>query len=69
MTNQIPLPTNKTNKEKYRFSQYNVGDSEFYPEAATKVNAAACMFVKRNQPEWKFRTSVQPQGVRVWRVR
>ena len=69
MTNQIPSPTHKTNKEKYKFSQYNVGDSEFYQAAATKVSAAVCMFVKRNKPNWKFRTSVEPAGVRVWRVK
>lgn len=48
---------------KYPWPRLAVGDTfRVYDSNITTVMSAASQFVKRNQPDWKFKGKTQPDG-------
>jgi hypothetical protein len=75
LTTAVPYPGEKR-KAKYPFEVMKVGES-FFVECPEKergktqqnLSAAANYFIKSQQPEWRFKTSVKEKGgVRIWRM-
>lgn len=61
----VPAPPS-TRRNKYPFSQMEVGDSFFTTEQKNVVRSAANWHSIKNHT--KFRTRIEGDGLRVWRV-
>jgi hypothetical protein len=53
----------------FPFKDMEVGDS-FWIEKSQSANVRSCvaMFIKRAEPDWKFITRKENDGIRVWRT-
>lgn len=66
------LPYNPgENHNKYRFSEYEIGDSALYPcakEEKHKLASAASYYGSRNKKKFAYKYLAAEKGVRIWRI-
>jgi hypothetical protein len=63
---KVPIPA-RTTTQKYPFRDMEVGDSFVATDGGKSVLVAASAFTRRN-PEYRFTTRKEGDGIRIWRI-
>lgn len=71
----VPIPEIKKSPRstqfKYRFHEFRIGDSAWWPTSVHRVATAACGWKRydRSRRNRKFVTRKEGRGTRIWRIR